>query len=235
MRECKVSSISRSSTAILSRLVARDLDICALRDAFNGRTVLHAMVESVSYLSNSNWQDRLIFFVDTVGVDIDAVDFHGATAIQMLARTVRPNGLQCLEFLIALGANVHQARNKAICYRNGRVLSACLAAAPGRDPYNRRYFDGKTLYDTALENRCPMPNTGEIDASRRRIAKMRLDLVRQRALQVCVGLQSLGIDALCMCEILMHSCGSFGSLIDFHQWWAIATLVKHFRRVDNAL
>jgi hypothetical protein len=52
--------------------------------------------------------------------------------------------------------------------------------------------------------------------------------VRQRALQVCVGLQSLGLDALQMCEIAQHSCGHVAHLIAFHQWWTIATTVKHF-------
>jgi hypothetical protein len=39
----------------------------------------------------------------------------------------------------------------------------------------------------------------------------------------------LDINALQLCEILMHSFGALGSLIAFHQWWAIATKVKHFR------
>jgi hypothetical protein len=64
------------------------------------------------------------------------------------------------------------------------------------------------------------------------VASQRLDfdLVRERAFQICVGLHPLDISALQLCEILMHSFGALGSLIAFHQWWAIATKVKHFRR-----
>jgi hypothetical protein len=74
-----------------------------------------------------------------------------------------------------------------------------------------------------------LPTADEIDAARLRIAKTRLDLVRERAFQICVGLQPLNINALQLCEIMMHSFGAIGSVILFHQWWAIAVKVKHFR------
>ena len=68
----------------------------------------------------------------------------------------------------------------------------------------------------------------EFDIERREIAKTRLDFVRERALQVCIGLHSRGLDALQMCEILMYACGTLASVIPFHHWWTIATTVKHF-------
>lgn len=46
----------------------------------------------------------------------------------------------------------------------------------------------------------------ELDAARRRIDCTRLDLVRKRAFQVCLGLQQLRLDALQMCEVLVHAC-----------------------------
>jgi hypothetical protein len=72
----------------------------------------------------------------------------------------------------------------------------------------------------------------DVESARRRIAKIRLDLVRNRAMQVCIGLQSLGLDALQMCEILQHACcrGRLAQLIPFHIWWKIATTVKHFQQ-----
>ena len=51
-----------------------------------------------------------------------------------------------------------------------------------------------------------------VESARREVAKLRLDFVRHRAWQVCIGLQSRGLDAL-----------------PFHQWWKIATVVKHFK------
>jgi hypothetical protein len=50
-----------------------------------------------------------------------------------------------------------------------------------------------------------------------------------------LDLQSTRLNALQLCEILMHSFGALGSLIAFHQWWAIATKVKHFRDHKQAI
>ena len=68
-----------------------------------------------------------------------------------------------------------------------------------------------------------------VAAARRDIVKLRLDFVRHRALIVCIGLQSMELDALQMCEIMLHSCGRVAPLVAFHHWWAIATTVKHFK------
>jgi ankyrin repeat protein len=68
-----------------------------------------------------------------------------------------------------------------------------------------------------------------VEKARCDIAKTRLDFVRRRALQVCIGLQSFGIPALLLCEIMLFSCGPVAPLISFHQWWNFATTVKHFQ------
>jgi hypothetical protein len=60
------------------------------------------------------------------------------------------------------------------------------------------------------------------------IAKERIVFVRDRALQVCIGLQSLQLDALRTCEILLFACGHVAQFIPFHIWWNIAITVKHF-------
>jgi hypothetical protein len=69
----------------------------------------------------------------------------------------------------------------------------------------------------------------QIEAARRDIAQARLDFVRDRALQVCIGLQLLELDALQMCEIMLFACGPVAPLIPCHIWWKIATTFKHFR------
>jgi hypothetical protein len=69
----------------------------------------------------------------------------------------------------------------------------------------------------------------KVEAARRDIAKARIDFVRYRALEVCIGLQSLRLDALQLCEILQFACGPVAPLIPFHIWWKTATSVKHFR------
>jgi hypothetical protein len=67
-------------------------------------------------------------------------------------------------------------------------------------------------------------NAAGVEAARHRIAKMRLDLIRQRALNVCIRLESLELDALPMCEISTPSLvvawrDSF--LYPFHIWGKI--------------
>jgi len=62
-----------------------------------------------------------------------------------------------------------------------------------------------------------------VERARRDIAKARIDFVRHRALQVCVGLQSMRLDALQLCEILQFACGPVAPLIPF------AITVKHFQ------
>jgi ankyrin repeat protein len=69
----------------------------------------------------------------------------------------------------------------------------------------------------------------KVKAARRDIAKARVDFVRDRALQVCIGLQLLELNALQTCEILTFSCGPVAQLIPFHIWWKIATTVKHLQ------
>lgn len=70
----------------------------------------------------------------------------------------------------------------------------------------------------------------EIEETRIRIEKIRLGFVSESALQICLGLQSLRLPALQTCEILQYACGPVSPLIQFHQWWKISTVVKHFRR-----
>jgi hypothetical protein len=65
-------------------------------------------------------------------------------------------------------------------------------------------------------------------AAKRRIIRTQLDIVRNRAFQVCVGLQSLSLDALQVCHILgmRAACGPVAPLVSLHVWWKIASTVK---------
>jgi hypothetical protein len=135
--------------------------------------------------------------------------------------------------LLALGADVNLVANDgrtacgiAAVFKKPAALCALVAAGGDLGQPNE---EGETPRMIAKRYRVHLPTANEIDAARRRIAKARLDLVRERAFQICVGLQSFRLNALQLCEILMHSFGALGSLIAFHQWWAIATKVKHFR------
>lgn len=65
---------------------------------------------------------------------------------------------------------------------------------------------------------------------RARVARGRLALVRWRAFEICVGLHSLRLDALSMCEILQSDTSMSNSNLPFHIFWRLAVTVKHFQR-----
>jgi ankyrin repeat protein len=61
------------------------------------------------------------------------------------------------------------------------------------------------------------------------IALRQFALLRLRGFEVCVGLQSLCLSALVLCEILEHVFMPRTCVIPFHRLWALATTIKHFR------
>lgn len=138
------------------------------------------------------------------GANVHARDSSGNSALRLLI-SPRPDGAWCADdiaaialALIAVGAEIDNADRDSVIPRQ-------LLAEHG------------LIIDEA-----------EVESVRRDIAKQRIDFVRDRAFVICIGLQSQGLDALQMCEILLHSCGPLAPLIPFHIWWKIATTVKHF-------
>jgi ankyrin repeat protein len=144
----------------------------------------------------------------------------------------------CAILLLAAGANVNT------CDRDGRTaLCWALLSNHVNIHYDKSIsvvyvlLAAGAVVSSAIDHADLLPlaehhlavGGDDIDTARRDIAKARLDFVRYRALMVCIGLQSRGLDALQTCEILLHSCGPLASLISFHQWWKIATTVKHFK------
>jgi ankyrin repeat protein len=168
-----------------------------------------------------------------LGADIDRSTVGADTALQTLCFAGGGDANRhCVELLLALGADVHvvDKRGRSACHfaairKNAGALHACLAVGGDLDKPDNT---GKSARKIASSNGI-VPTADDIDNARRRIATARLDLVRIRAFQICVGLQSINLDALQLCEILTHSFGAIGSLIAFHEWWTIATKVKHFK------
>lgn len=140
----------------------------------------------------------------------------------------------CVTILLAAGADPHcvNTAGQTACHLAAAncaafcTLVAVLAAGADIDQVDN---SGRSARQLALLSECPLPTNAEIGLARRRIAATRLNFVRQRALEVCIALHGLELDALQMCEIMLHSCGPVAHLIPFHQWWKIATTVKHHR------
>jgi ankyrin repeat protein len=165
------------------------------------------------------------------GADIALADHDGNTPLHS---TCFADNVRSAVLLLAAGADVNATNianrtpSSLVVRRNNAadVLHALLAA--GAD-YDARNSDGQlTLRETAALYRAAPPTDAQIDHARRRIARAQLDFVRERALQVCIGLQPLALDALQTCEILLRACGPVAHGVPFHRWWQIATKVKHF-------
>jgi ankyrin repeat protein len=249
-----------SSVAVFERLLARGVDLIAMRDE-NGATLCHyltrcvvrdddfrvlahacvALINAVDRGGSTplHWavtrgSESVVRVLVELGTDVDRQNTDGWTALHRACDDLQLNGPSVVELLVVLGADVSlvDCADQSVCdLAAAHWHSAlCICVAAGGD-LDRTQKTGDTPRRIANRYNTLLPCGDEIAAARRRIAKARLDLVRQRAIQICVGLQSLDIDALRLCEILMHSFGALGSLIAFHQWWQIATKVKHFHAI----
>lgn len=256
--ECLINLVTRSkSVAVLRRLLARQIDVGALRDNA-GNTIC----ESISNFADPDYDlEELLRTLLTVvndpgdftkafqiavrrsnlsavrifaelGADIDVQSESGVNAVGAISGCWRQNG-GLVEALLALGVDVRVAdkEGRTACHlamhqRHGFTVSLLLAAGSELDQPDHEGMSPRMI---ASRGNFALPIAADIEASRKRIARRRLDFVRHRAFEICVGLQPLKINALQLCEILMCSFGALGSLIAFHQWWRIVTKVKHFR------
>jgi len=167
------------------------------------------------------------------GADTTSVASDGSTPLHNVTRR------DCAIVLLAGGANARARDNRGRTALHQVLLWAakmCMTVdvtavhallAAGADPDAADDFGNTSRQLLARAKMIIDPD--QVEFARRDIAKARLDFVRHRALQVCIGLQSLELDALQMCEILQFACGPVAELVPFHIWWTIATTVKHFR------
>jgi ankyrin repeat protein len=248
-----------TSVATFNRLLACDVNFTAMRDEYDATLCHHVArnvtsgddlrflvnacgndaVRAVDNLGKTplhwaalygNGNDSAVRVLVELGAEIDRQANNVWTALIDAAVNVQSS---CVELLIALGADVDVVPNygETACHfaaLNRQRPSLCALVAAGGN-LDRPDNNGLTPRMIAIRERVALPTADEINAARQQAAKIRLDLVRERAFQICLGLHSLVINALELCEIMMHSFGALGALIKFHQWWAIATKVKHFR------
>jgi ankyrin repeat protein len=169
------------------------------------------------------------------GADIELAENGGSTPLQKAGWQ-----LPILNLLLAAGANVYArdedgetACHLAVTHRDRQhavsLVNALLASGDANDILDEANLQGVTPRQLLAQRQLVVGDTEAVELARRDIARTRLDLVRRRALQVCIGLASLRLSALQTCEILVHACGRMATLVPFHQWWTLATAVKHFR------
>jgi ankyrin repeat protein len=195
---------------------------CNARD-HRGRTACHEAA--------CNPNPRVMISLIAAGADVNALDGEEMAPVHDASRYCN---VAVLRVLLAAGVDVTEDESPSafsMCaaqpYRDGVECALLLLAA------------GYKMLDDDLEDLCSAQERREweslaqdearIAAASASIKKQRVDLIRWRALEVCVGLQSLKINALQMCKILKWSCAPFSQFVAFHTFWNIATTVLHFK------
>lgn len=215
-----------SASAVFAELIKLGVDL----DAKNvqGRSCTSFAAESPG-LSTA-----LRLFVEA-GADVDSTANSGWTPLHHACAKVNVDNVI---LLVAAGADVgangpgetplHFALAPWVPTAVDRSIVAALVAFGAEfDSPNKI---GKSARQVAAEKKFAPIADDELRCARNTVTAVQLTFVRERALQVCVGLQAFNIDALQMCEILRHACGPVARFVAFHHWWQIATIVKHFRR-----
>jgi ankyrin repeat protein len=250
---CLAATIGTDVIQLL--LFKHRVDLTAIR-GISGRTPLHL---AVWHMRDSKVLDML---VGAARIDIDARDEIGCTAAHIASATCDAGALarlvaaganleladdngdtpllysrfdasdQIAVMLLAAGVNANAKNNRGstlchLIYTTSLVsLPALLAFGANLDEPNNDGVTPRQLLKTLP------PTTEEIALARKRVHSAQLLFVRQRAFEISVALHSLDLDALCMCEILRHSCGPVARFVPFHMWWQLATKVKHWKQIQ---
>jgi ankyrin repeat protein len=181
------------------------------------------------------------------GADIRRVDENGQTVCHVASS-------QGLAVAIALGADVNalDSEGRAAIFRSLDDRFLTLVAA-GAD-LEARDESGTSAADRIRENGLPNDiatiavvlganatpdDEPRIDPhhlawARHRLAARQFELLRLRAFEICVGLQSRNLTALELCEILTHAFAPRQLLVPLHRVWSLATTIKHFHEASSS-
>jgi ankyrin repeat protein len=182
-----------------------------------------------------------LLFLRSLGVNFNDADEHGNTACHHVRDSAS------LKLLFSFGAAVsavnhngqtpfemHWATATKDRQRDELVMSFaaaghCYCVAPRKDFLFSYTFAtvvaGGGLVSAKTDmNRLLAHEARAIDI----ILQQQKELLRMRAWQVCIGLQSVRMSALEMCEILAHMFAPLESLVPFHFMWKVVVAVKHF-------
>lgn len=197
----------------LIHVAAQFKDTRALRFLIRNRADVHAMDEK-GHTAHFRASAEALAVLFAHGANVAALEPNQRFAACRAA--IESNrGYDTLLTLIAAGADA------SICGRIGQAVgdnvsrfeAAAIVVAAG----------GTTTLDSIVK-----PQLRSLTWASQRIASQRFQLVRARAFELGVGLRSLDLPALLVCEILEACLGKLVAVAKFHHLWAIATTIKHF-------
>lgn len=188
------------------------------------------------------------------GVDIEMRDDEGWNVLQ---NACEHDELAQVRWLVAIGADVDARTNglqltPLMCAENNadvaRFLLACgadvdLLDSAGKSALERIDVDAcdddqsyaSLLYAAGATQRsfevAPGDLRHQIDANKRALARERIGLIRQRAVDICIGVQSLRWPAWVTLQVVELSCEPLSACVPLAAKWAIVTTVKHCKKV----
>lgn len=184
------------------------------------------------HFAAKNRNARVVTSLIAAGVDVNAVNMHLRAPVH---EALLSHNVDAVRVFLAAGVDVPRRDRFKSAFQmctHGEAVGDGVECAHlllaggyllGDDDLNRVWHAFRPQWEVAVRDEA------RIAAAQASIKRQRVDLFRWRAAEICVGLQSLRINALQLCEILDHSCAPFARL-PFHTLWNLATTVKHFRR-----
>jgi ankyrin repeat protein len=201
---------------VAALLLTTDAIKCLERGGRYGYTPLSLAVRHES--------DKVVELFVSAGADPNGIGDDGWPPMTGLSF----RSVDTLAVLVAGGADASLAQcnasmNRAVWAGNPDVIAMLLVAGSSLDVTD---WQGVT----ARERIANMLDAVDTAKACRLVAAKQVQLIRRRAADVVIGLQPLALDALQMCEVLLHACGPLATAVPFHKLWAIAVAAKHFRR-----
>lgn len=183
------------------------------------------------------------------GANVDFADRFGNT----LAHTaLLLKNCQMLSLLVVAGADLNIKQSAYVedwHWKAGRRLTAVdrdLAATliVGGATFQRTpgYFAPLDACQMIFEYKRNYPWQGQeafltfitdqpllLEKAKQSVKKARYDLIKERAIEVCIALQDLQLDANRLCYIVIEACAPFAYDLAFHNVWNLVVKIKHWK------
>jgi ankyrin repeat protein len=174
-------------------------------------------------------------FLHSHGVSLDAVDDNGNTPCHTVSDSAAVVALFALGARMTTKNNAGQTPFEAAvaAYASEDVLATFVATGICCGVQTQMeifvlaeiVFAGGGLVSARLDGIALLTHDDDAITS---IFERQKRLFRSRALEVCVGLQALGVSALELCQILSNMFAPLESVVPFDFAWRVVVGVKHF-------
>lgn len=196
-------------------------------------SLLHMVAEAPGLTETAvKLQEKALRHLLKRGANVDAVDKSGQSPVHAAS-----NSAAAIMHLFLAGADIDARDNSGrspvelAAHRSHAALAMLIAA--GADctlPATLQLHSSFAALVIAGGGTVATAATEEsVGKARAQLAPLRWRLVRVRGTEVCIGLQALQLPALVTCEIMMHMFAPFQVMAPLHDFWKLATIVKHFR------